>query len=198
MTMRSGRLKSSMAAPSRRNSGLDTTAKSASGRVSRMIRSTSSPVPTGTVDFVTTTVNPSRPRRSSRAAVDKGKIRMTVAAPRRGADRDEDRFGARRPRWQDRSKRKAAAAAHCCRRDLASRARRSAFFRPQGLDLLGVRVDANDSVPEIRETGSRHKTHIAGTDHCNVHETGLFIPGSKRGRGDGIASLQKTRLINTL
>src|SRR3984893_15179697 len=46
MTMRSGRLKSSIAAPSRRNSGLETTAKSASGRVSRMILSTSSPVPT--------------------------------------------------------------------------------------------------------------------------------------------------------
>jgi hypothetical protein len=49
-----------MAAPSRRNSGLEITAKSASGLASRMIRSTSSPVPTGTVDFVTTTVNPLR------------------------------------------------------------------------------------------------------------------------------------------
>jgi hypothetical protein len=54
--MRSGRLKSEIAAPSRRNSGLETTANAASGRSSRMMRSTSSPVPTGTVDFVTTTV----------------------------------------------------------------------------------------------------------------------------------------------
>jgi hypothetical protein len=56
ITIRSGRLKSAIAAPSRRNSGFETTAKAASGRVSRMIRSTSSPVPTGTVDLVTTTV----------------------------------------------------------------------------------------------------------------------------------------------
>ena len=56
MTMRSGRLKSPMAAPSRRNSGLETTAKSASGRASAMMRATSSPVPTGTVDLVTITL----------------------------------------------------------------------------------------------------------------------------------------------
>jgi hypothetical protein len=56
MTTLSGRMKSSMAEPSRRNSGLETTSKSASGRVSAMIRSTSRPVPTGTVDLVTTTV----------------------------------------------------------------------------------------------------------------------------------------------
>jgi hypothetical protein len=52
-------LKSSIAAPSRRNSGLETTANWAFGLVSRMIASTSSPVPTGTVDLVTTTVKPS-------------------------------------------------------------------------------------------------------------------------------------------
>ena len=67
-TMRSGRLKSLIAAPSRRNSGFDTTAMSASGRVSRMMRSTSSPVPTGTVDFVTTTVKPLTDWAISRAA----------------------------------------------------------------------------------------------------------------------------------
>src|SRR5437870_4533700 len=52
-TMRSGCLKSRIAAPSRRNSGLETTLTSACGRASRMILSTSSPVPTGTVDLVT-------------------------------------------------------------------------------------------------------------------------------------------------
>jgi hypothetical protein len=55
-TMRSGNLKSRIAAPSRRNSGLEATATSADGLVSRISRSTSSPVPTGTVDLVTTTV----------------------------------------------------------------------------------------------------------------------------------------------
>ena len=56
MTTRSGRLKSSIAAPSRRNSGFDTTENRSFGTVSPMMRSTSSPVPTGTVDFTTTTV----------------------------------------------------------------------------------------------------------------------------------------------
>ncbi len=54
-TIRSGRLKSEIAAPSRRNSGFEATETSASGLISRRIRSTSSPVPTGTVDLVTTT-----------------------------------------------------------------------------------------------------------------------------------------------
>jgi UDPglucose 6-dehydrogenase len=54
--------------PSRRNSGLETTANSASGRTLRMISSTSSPVPTGTVDLVTTTVNPVMCRAISSAA----------------------------------------------------------------------------------------------------------------------------------
>ena len=67
-TMRSGRLKSPMAAPSRKNSGFDTTANSSCGLVSRMMRSTSSPVPTGTVDFVTTTVRGSMALASSSAA----------------------------------------------------------------------------------------------------------------------------------
>ena len=49
-------MKSSIAAPSRRNSGLEATSNSAVGRDSRMMRATSRPVPTGTVDLVTITV----------------------------------------------------------------------------------------------------------------------------------------------
>lgn len=68
--MRSGRLKFSIAtrAPSRRNSGFETTATSALGLTSCMMRSTSSPVPTGTVDLVTTTVKPLTFSAISRAA----------------------------------------------------------------------------------------------------------------------------------
>lgn len=54
-TDRSGRMKSPIALPSRRNSGLDATSKSASGRVARMISAMRRLVPAGTVDFVTTT-----------------------------------------------------------------------------------------------------------------------------------------------
>jgi hypothetical protein len=53
---------------SRRNSGFETTATSFPGRSSRMMRSTSSPVPTGTVDLVMTTVKPRSAPAISRAA----------------------------------------------------------------------------------------------------------------------------------
>src|SRR3974390_2440336 len=88
--MRSGWLKSWIAAPSRRNSGFDTTVTSACGRVSRMIRSTSSPVPTGTVDLVTTTVKPESAAAISRAAA-YTQGRSAWPAPRGGAARDEPR-----------------------------------------------------------------------------------------------------------
>jgi hypothetical protein len=55
MTTRSGRMKSEIAAPSRRNSGFDATSNWACGATARIQRATSRPVPTGTVDFVTTT-----------------------------------------------------------------------------------------------------------------------------------------------
>ena len=67
-TIRSGCLKSWMAAPSRRNSGLETTATSASDRVSSIMRATSSPVPTGTVDLVMITLKPFSAGAISRAA----------------------------------------------------------------------------------------------------------------------------------
>ena len=55
ITTRSGRMKSPIAEPSRRNSGLDATSNSASGRAARTRSATLRPVPTGTVDFVTMT-----------------------------------------------------------------------------------------------------------------------------------------------
>ena len=56
MTTRSGRMKSDNAAPSRRNSGLEATSKSASGFSSMTMRLTLRAVPTGTVDLSTITV----------------------------------------------------------------------------------------------------------------------------------------------
>ena len=58
--IRSGRIKSEMAAPSRKNSGFDTTSKSASAFAFATILATLRPVPTGTVDFVTITVYPDK------------------------------------------------------------------------------------------------------------------------------------------
>jgi hypothetical protein len=55
ITTRSGRMKSVIAEPSRRNSGLAATSNPPCGRVRHKISATFRPVPTGTVDFVTTT-----------------------------------------------------------------------------------------------------------------------------------------------
>ena len=55
-TTRSGLMKSVIAAPSRKNSGLEATSKSAAGFASAMMRFTFLAVPTGTVDLSTTTV----------------------------------------------------------------------------------------------------------------------------------------------
>ena len=54
MTTRSGRRKSSKARPARKNSGFEATSKSRSGRTLRISCSILSPVPTGTVDLITT------------------------------------------------------------------------------------------------------------------------------------------------
>jgi hypothetical protein len=53
---------------SQKTPGLETTQARASGAVSRMMRSTSSPVPTGTVDLVTTTAGLTRARAISSVA----------------------------------------------------------------------------------------------------------------------------------
>jgi hypothetical protein len=58
-----------------------------------MIRSTSSPVPTGTVDLSTITVKPDRTSDFLARRIDIAQIRMAIAAPRRRADRDEHRVG---------------------------------------------------------------------------------------------------------
>ncbi len=57
MTTRSGFMKSDSASPSFKNSGFDATANSCFARLVR-IASILSPVPTGTVDFVTMTAQP--------------------------------------------------------------------------------------------------------------------------------------------
>ncbi len=83
-----------MAAPSRKNSGFETTAKSASGRSLRMMASTSSLVPTGTVDLMTTTVASLHFGRDlARRVVDVGKVGKAVTAAGRGPDGEEYRVG---------------------------------------------------------------------------------------------------------
>ena len=69
ITTLSGRMKSFIAAPSLKNSGFELTSNSAFGRSSLMVASTCLPVPTGTVDLVTTSVYPSKASAISFAAL---------------------------------------------------------------------------------------------------------------------------------
>ena len=170
--MRSGNLKSRIAAPSRRNSGLEATTTSADGLASRISRSTSSPVPTGTVDLVTTTVKPDSAAAISRAAaVDVSQVGMAVAAPRRRADRDEHGVGFRDRRGQVGGEiqplgldvgRHQRIEPGLEDRDLAS---------AQGFDLAGILVHAGDLVAEIGKAGAGYQPHIARANHGDSHET---------------------------
>ena len=106
----------------------------------------------------------------ARRGVDVGQIGMTVAAPRRRADRDEHRIG-----LGDRGGKIGGeiqpAGLHIGRhqrieaglenRDLAA---------AQAGDLVAVLVHAGDLVAEIREAGAGHQPHIARADHGNAHE----------------------------
>jgi len=61
-------MKSPMALPSRRNSGFEATSIATSGRAARTISRTCAPVPTGTVDLVTSTSGPVAARATCSAA----------------------------------------------------------------------------------------------------------------------------------
>ena len=107
MTMRSGRMQSSTAAPSFRNSGLETTSKATSApraaSAAAIVARTLSAVPTGTVDLSTTTAG--RARCLPMVLRHREHVLQVGAAVfvRRRADGDEDdvamRDRRRRRRW---------------------------------------------------------------------------------------------------
>ena len=98
MTTRSGFMKSSIAAPSFRNSGLEQTANACCVS-DRTAARTFSAVPTGTVDLVTTTLWPFRLRPISLATAEHVLQVGGAVLVRRRADGDEhDSRGARPPR----------------------------------------------------------------------------------------------------
>ena len=167
---RSGCVKSWMAEPSRRNSGLEQTAKSASGRTARRRRSISRLVPTGTVDFVTITVKPSRCGASSSTAPEHvGEIGVAVAAAHRRADREEHEVGVLRPPRRGPSVKRAAQRACCARAARRGPARRSATLPAlSSASRAGVLVDARDLPAELGEAGGGDEADIAGTDHADV------------------------------
>src|SRR5262245_7730326 len=160
-----------MAAPSRKNSGFDTTAKSASGRSLRTIASTSSLVPTGnrrldhddgkTVHFG---------RDFARGVIDVREVGKTVAAPGRRAD--GEKYCIRRTNGRCRFGRKGEPASF----DVACNERVQAGLEDRDLpvlelpDLRCIPIDTGYDVPKIRKACAGHEPDVAGTHHCYSHE----------------------------
>ena len=172
MTMRSGRLKSEIAAPSRRNSGFEATAKSASGRACAddaldLVAGAHRHGGLGDDDREAV----ERARDLGGGGVDVGQIRVPVAAPRGRAHRDEHGVGVAHGRGQVGGEGEPVRPdvgfdevfeARLEDRDLAARQRR---------DALAVLVDAGDHMAEIGEARARHEAHIARPNHCNPHQS---------------------------
>ena len=151
-----------MAVPSRRNSGLDTTATSGRSRS----RSTRSVEPTGTVDLLTTTAPCSRCGRDLDGhGLEEAHVGGAVGALG-GGDAQEDEVGARaRPRWPR---------ARTCSRpessppieDVAEALLDDGGLAARQLLHLGrVRLATGHLVPEMGEDDRRGEPDVPGPDH---------------------------------
>ncbi len=173
MTIRSGCMKSAIAEPSRRNSGLETTCTAWSERLnSRMIAATRSPVSTGTVDLLTTSLGPSSASAISRATA---RTYAQIGEPRREHRRSDG----------DEHDLCAADAARDVARErqpLAGAVARDEFGQPrfverdaaggERLEPRRVVLDADDLIPEFRETRPRHQADVAATDNRDSMQAG--------------------------
>ncbi len=111
----------------------------------------------------------------ARGGVHVAQIRVTIAAPRRRADRDEHRVGFRDRRGQVGGEIQPFGlhiGSHqrvepgLENRDLAAQKRG---------DLVAVLVHAGDLVTEIGKAGAGNQPHIARANHGNSHENSLFL-----------------------
>ena len=101
-------------------------------------------------------------------------VRVPVAAPRRGANRDEDGFGILYPRGE------VAGEGQTARGDIFPHQlfqawledRHTAVF--QLSQLAGVGFDHSDLGAEFRETGARDEADIASTDQRDAHGRNSF------------------------
>ena len=150
-----------------------------------MMRSTSSPVPTGTVDLVDDDrIAVRRARDFARRLIDVGQVGMAVAAPRGRADRDEHRVGVAHGLGQV-GREGQAALAHVVGDEIGQpRLEDRHLAALQRVDLGRVLVDAGDDVPEIGKTRARDQANIPAPDHRNPHESPISVfalfPGFSR------------------
>ena len=96
---------------------------------------------------------------------------MAVAAPRRRADRDEDRIGLGDRRGEIGGEIEPPGLHVGGHQRIEPGLENRDFAAAQARDLVGVLVHAGDLVAEIREAGAGNQPHIARADHGNTHET---------------------------
>ena len=134
------------------------------------MRSISSPVPTGTVDLVTTTAVSDKQRRNlAHGFVDEPQIGMAVAAARRRANRDEYRLGVG-DRRQVHCEFQPALANIVGDKIGQSRLENRNLAALERGDPARILVDANHMMAEVGQASARYETDIASADHGHAHE----------------------------
>jgi hypothetical protein len=106
----------------------------------------------------------------ARGAVDIGKIGMTVAAPGRGADRDEDGLGAVDAGGKVGGEAEPAALDVAGDQPVETRLEDRHDASLEGVDLARILVDADDVMAEVGKAGAGDQPDIAGPDNGDMHE----------------------------
>ena len=183
ITMRSGRRKSSMAAPSLRNSGLETTSnlhRAARGDLRLHAR--------GGADRHRALVHHHRVlfghvRDLPGHAHGRAQVGVPVVALRR-SHRDEDHLGGAHRVLEHGGEAKPLGGDVLVQQLLEAGLVDGTLPLTQRRDLLRVHVDADDGVPRIREADAGHQTDVARPDHHDAHPRFLRRhPASRRARG---------------
>ena len=94
---------------------------------------------------------------------------MAIAAPRRGSDRDEHRFGALDAGRQVGRESQPPALDIGLDQGLKPRLPDRHLAGVQAVDLAGVLVDADHLVAKVGKARARDEPDITGADHCNAH-----------------------------
>src|SRR5262249_38886586 len=110
-----------------------------------------------------------------RSCVDMGTIRMSIAAARGCADRDENRLGCAQGGGQLRRKGETALAGVANDEIMETRFKDWDIATVQGRDPLSVLINADHVVAKIGKTSTRDKPDIAAANHCDTHQVPLSL-----------------------
>ena len=172
MTTRSGFMKSSMAVPSLRNSGLLATSQGRPVSSARR-RVTAALVPTGTVLLSTTMASAVRWGAISATTAHKA-VRSASPLAFGGVPTARNTSFARGGRLRQIGGEMQPALGHVAADQLGQPRLVDGHLRgPQHFDLRLVAVDARDVVARLGQTGARHQPHVAGPDDRNSHDNAL-------------------------